>query len=51
MKKIGVNPKNVAKINLNIEISNNDKIIFCTISGSPGINLKIIKLYGQSGPW
>ena len=40
---IGEKPIKVEKRNLNIEISNNDKMIFCTINGSPGINLKIIR--------
>ena len=40
---IGEKPIKVDKRNLDIEISNNDKIIFCTINGSPGINLKIIR--------
>ena len=43
IKKTGVKPIKVTIINLNIEISNNDKMIFWSISGSPGINLKIIR--------
>ena len=43
VKNIGVKPIKVAKRNLNFEISNNDRIIFCAISGSHGNNRKIIR--------
>ena len=43
MKTTGIKPKKLDKRNLQIGISNNDKIIFCNINGGPGINLKIIR--------
>ena len=43
IKIIGVKPIKLAKRNLNFGISNNDRMMFCAISGSPGTNRKIIR--------